>query len=697
MLRNHAPEKSGISMIAQEKPSRAHELPCTLENTSFYEYPKTIHEAHPPRDALLVLGDLQGNPLHLVHSLLKHHIIHLPQEAYKAIAGMYARMQAYSEQSKADAKGKLCPLSAKDTQELDKIIQQTTIMTRHCNILLIGDVVCDYGHWDDLTGRLIDLLWKEGINLMILMGNHELGHLTEICTRPQEAWTFTEAYASARNTLRLARTMPSEKPTRTHSFSFGAGADGFFSQLRSAVRGKPIQQPSFDHQTFLTQRFLPNLKCLHVVIANDQQVYLFSHAPVGLEVVVVLAKRLGVHFNINTPEELIATVDRINTAYIDQVRRRIHAKDPCAFLLGPDKQSDSDYIAADFMGQVMIDPEYDPILSITQNRAVRAGQPTRVCSKDMDGDVIQIEGQSSLTICCTNLQATRKIIATVYAGAPADSFTPIPEDAENYSITTIHGHEGLTTSAIIAEQEATIAEAVDECDIECTLAAKQLALNPLHAFLPHCLSTDNGAPLVRRNAGYLTTSLPIARQCQPTLAARELGPVPIYWQAQKDLRRLFQQSFKATYPIQKLDLSIIGRHHNLIGEHAKRYRAEEDQLIKITREEQQLGFISSKRLFKMIQLMGADILKGLTQLQPSLLNHLIESTDRMNRDVFVDQWASAIDRYCKQFDIPTPLAADTDIFETLKHVDHKKLLLTAASITQASTARPAPVGRSYSA
>lgn len=706
MLKSQTPGKTASAAIVQEKPWEAasaaagqgqtalppRRLSCAFQDASLYEYPDTISESRPASDELLVLGDLQGNALYLIHALLSHHIIHLPRASYKTIVGMYAAMEAYSEKSKADESAEACPLSIKDLEQLDNIISNITVITRRCHILLIGDVKCDYGHWDDLTGRVLNKLWDEGANVMILLGNHELAHLTEVLTRSREQWDFTESYPSARNTQRLLKAIESARQPQVRSGSFGS----LFSKPKATA---PKRDPSgFDYPLFLSERFLPNLKCLHAAIADDGQVYLFSHAPVGLEVVVVLANRLGVHLNINTPADLLATVDRINDAYITRVRQRIIKKDPCAFLLGPEEQSPTDYIAADFMGQFMIDYHYDPVLSITQNRPMRNDLATNVYTKDKDGEVQALQDQRSNSVCCTDLDSTRRIFGKIFEGAKPASFTPVPAHMKNYRILNMHGHVGLTLQKMAEGEPVVKMVMTDDPKPEHAFARHQLHANPLHAFLPHCLSTDNGADLVRANIGYLTVSLPFKQQCRATLSVRVISHVIIYWQAQKDLRQLFLRAIdQHPSPIRKLNLSIIKAHHRLINDHCTVLHRSDEQLVEIVRDEKRLGYIPSKALLKIIQDKGIEVIHDMPGLKRRLLNFLIEPTQDISQEAFADQWGSVIDSYCEQFGIKTPLDADTNVFKALESVQPEALLMPAVTTTRAAAQPSSPVSRSHTA
>lgn len=247
---------------------------------------------HLPGTTRICLGDLHGNALKLIYCLIQEGFLSLEQEAdYLALKKIYnTPCQQLTQQHIA------CFNQLIDAAKINKNLALT----------LIGDEFADRGNNDYFTLKVIRKLHQEHVNLEIMLSNHAMEFLFEYASGH-----FSGKQPFAYN---QGQSMPSMKKL----FDL------------SLVNEAEIR-------TWISQDYLPLLKAVgYQVELSQNRITLFTHAPVGLEVVAALAQELGVAYDESSIPRLTASIDKINDnllSHIEQFHQDIYQIYPAIYDL----------------------------------------------------------------------------------------------------------------------------------------------------------------------------------------------------------------------------------------------------------------------------------------------------------------------------------------------------------------------------
>ena len=262
-----------------------------------YAYPTELE----PKAARLTIGDLHGNTAKLAHFLFRHGIIKFrvgiePVSAYAEFIRIYEENAALCEH--------YCVLTQQSVKQgleanilaFHVFLDQLQIVDTTTILQLIGDEVGDRGSNDYFTLLLLDLLKQKAVPHTKLVSNH--GN------------EFVMAYES----------MLSGKEFKRAEIILDFQATSIVNLKLLLDLG--IVTPA--QLTPLVDSYKSTLKVIDYVL-DDNGITLFTHAPVGFDMIKKIAGQLGVVYNDATKESLAATIEKINAKFAVAVREnKVH-------------------------------------------------------------------------------------------------------------------------------------------------------------------------------------------------------------------------------------------------------------------------------------------------------------------------------------------------------------------------------------
>jgi hypothetical protein len=233
-------------------------------------YPEKINHFGP--DTEITIGDLHGNALKLLNFLIHQEVISMPAKDYQNFVEIY--------HTPPDN------LTSKDIAIFHAIINAMSINPAH-PVRFLGDDLCDRGMNDYFTLHLFKKLDLANVNFEVVLSNHNN--------------FFLSAY---------------ERPEK--SFSYNPYGEGNHESLvRSMLNlGKLIDRGLVDKQDILEIIQTNYLKHLvfpgMTVNKNKQEITLYTHAPVDLQILSNLAKDLNIDYQDSDLNHLVQTYSSIN-------------------------------------------------------------------------------------------------------------------------------------------------------------------------------------------------------------------------------------------------------------------------------------------------------------------------------------------------------------------------------------------------
>lgn len=216
------------------------------------------------------LGDLHGNALKLIYTLVEENILELNEEQYHSLRAIY--------NTPVDA------LTQSDLETFQELIDQAKVNTKKA-LLLIGDDLADRGNNDWFTLIVLQKLQQSGLDIEVLLSNHSAEFL-----RDYELIRFTGTHSL----LVTATENQAQSLTNLH---------------RLISRGLIDEEKVRD---LVKTSYKPMVKAISYTRAEDGSLTLFTHAPVGLETIKALSAKWGLAYSDATPEELMHSIDAIN-------------------------------------------------------------------------------------------------------------------------------------------------------------------------------------------------------------------------------------------------------------------------------------------------------------------------------------------------------------------------------------------------
>lgn len=245
-------------------------------------------------DRRVTLGDLHGNVMKLVYSLIQEGILcEVSQKTYQKLYSLYQLCD----------KGRT-PVGLQDEFWL---LLNTGIVKPVARLRLLGDILMDRGRSDDLMLLVLRFLSRSCVPYTVMLSNHDSYFLRGLFSKD----------------LRYI----------CDSGAFVSGID----LLQRAQRVDKIEQ--VDSLVDFFQIYLRRLKLVdYELTENDAESFirLFTHAPVGLETVEALAISFSLYYGERSPKDLARTIDDINAEfqyYLNKnpqamIRRFLDVSDP---------------------------------------------------------------------------------------------------------------------------------------------------------------------------------------------------------------------------------------------------------------------------------------------------------------------------------------------------------------------------------
>lgn len=223
--------------------------------------------------AQLTLGDLHGNALKLLYTLVRHGVIaNISKQDYRDFVRLYNKTAN--------------EISAQDLKWFNKFIRKIKVNGKG-TLRLIGDDLADRGANDYFTLCILSKLLNR-TNVEIIVSNHSIEFV--------RAYEQADKYVS--NLLR-----------------FGQAAS--MQNLQQLIDQKLISRKEID--TLMTSLYMPHVKLLSYTLDDaNNRLAIFSHAPIGVECIQTIALKLGVAFKDETAKELAQTIENINHVFVEK-------------------------------------------------------------------------------------------------------------------------------------------------------------------------------------------------------------------------------------------------------------------------------------------------------------------------------------------------------------------------------------------
>lgn len=237
-------------------------------------WPSPEERASHPENHAVTIGDLHGNALKFLHLLLKEGLVDIPKEDYEEIASIYKASQGQY-----------------DLDAYIDCLSRITLTDPRLMLRSIGDDVADRGFNDHLTFRLFDKLFDLGMNYEVIASNHGVEFLKQFAYG-------IDAAESQLKTLYVGKYR-----------SFGNSFHG----LRNDIKNGVVDVVTIE--SMLSKSYLPSLKMLSYHILSDNNITIYSHAPINPDKMRDLASLFGVDYQADTVYALRDTIDRINQSF----------------------------------------------------------------------------------------------------------------------------------------------------------------------------------------------------------------------------------------------------------------------------------------------------------------------------------------------------------------------------------------------
>lgn len=256
---------------------------------SLHHEPSVNIEQYPSVDPLypfdkgaqLTLGDLHGNALKLLYTLIRHGVVtNISREDYISFNRLYKKTAV--------------EVSAADIKWFKALLRKTKVNSNG-TLRLIGDELADRGSNDYFTLSILAKLFNR-TNVEILVSNHSI--------------EFIRAYEKAKTYI---------------SENLGFGQAASMQNLQQLIDKKHISRAEVD--SLVKNRYLPNLKLLSYTLDEaNGRIGIFTHAPVGMECLQAVAAKLGVEFKDKSMKDLAQTIENINKVFNEKYVKtnRVH-------------------------------------------------------------------------------------------------------------------------------------------------------------------------------------------------------------------------------------------------------------------------------------------------------------------------------------------------------------------------------------
>lgn len=226
------------------------------------------------KDKQVTIGDLHGNALKLLFLLVKHGVIvNISDEIYLELANIYIKNIDY--------------INSDDLKRFDEILDSLTFQSDGL-IRLIGDELCDRGQNDYYTLKILDKLHQNNVAVEIVMSNHAIEFINAYETK-QKFFPFVMDNLFTQSMINMQILIAKNLLTR--------------NEVMEIVK----------------RSYKPCLRAISYTLVDDE-ITLYSHAPIDIRAVRFLARRLKVEYDDSSVQALASSIDKINEAYRTYVK-----------------------------------------------------------------------------------------------------------------------------------------------------------------------------------------------------------------------------------------------------------------------------------------------------------------------------------------------------------------------------------------
>jgi len=246
------------------------------ESVNIDIYPELDKDHLAKDNAQITVGDLHGNAVKLLYILVRHAMINISPEDYKAFVEIYRK----------DVKA----LSEQDINALKQIVAKINVngAAKSSKLSLIGDVLADRGMNDLFTLALLKKLKTENLPVDILISNHDA--------------EFLNAYEK-------------DKPFNSSMLGNGQAKSAF--NLQSLIEKGLIARKEIVEM--VESSYKPNLKLIQYSLNETQdRITIYSHAAIGVKNIQIMAARLGVEYQSGDAKTIARTIEAMNYKFTQE-------------------------------------------------------------------------------------------------------------------------------------------------------------------------------------------------------------------------------------------------------------------------------------------------------------------------------------------------------------------------------------------
>ena len=229
-----------------------------------------------PETVTITTGDLHANSIKFLYFLIRHGIVSIPKESYDTLVGLYRKPQD--------------TLTQDEFNQFPLLIEQMNMLRPQVLVRLIGDETADRGQCDYYVLLILDKLIREHQPLEILASNHGL-----------EFIFATEAYQPHMKGL-YPRYLSSEHCQSLINLNYFLTEKKWIDSERLFEMINRCYQPQILSYTF---------------DEKTKNLAIFSHAPIDLHTIKLLAERLQSPIDMSDPKGLMTTINHINFLFYD--------------------------------------------------------------------------------------------------------------------------------------------------------------------------------------------------------------------------------------------------------------------------------------------------------------------------------------------------------------------------------------------
>jgi hypothetical protein len=238
----------------------------------------------------VVEADLHANTLRLLWVCLFHGIITMQSGDHLRLIGYYFNQDAGLE----------------DFKKIRSLIKKIKILNTELFMHLIGDETGDRGYRESFNILVFTKLHQEHVLFSILLSNH--------------GFELIRALEQVLNT-------PGMTNIDLSDVSIGKKLDDKQMMCASLYRLQwEISQGYMSLEEvliFFTQVYQPRLKLIdYIVDPQEKKIVILCHAPIGINNIQDAVKAVGVNYQDDTAEELIASIDEMNRVFQEHYVRQ---------------------------------------------------------------------------------------------------------------------------------------------------------------------------------------------------------------------------------------------------------------------------------------------------------------------------------------------------------------------------------------